>query len=243
MLALAQGRPHAWAWAWWVLALACAVATAVLAWPAGALGRLGSAATAAAAGQGVQRFEWRDFAPGLASYFMFGVGYIGYMTFVIALLREQGVAPADLTLFYALLGLAVVASSRLWAGLLDRYREGQPLALLNALLGVATIAPALTAAWPLVLASGLLFGAVFLSVVASTTALVRHNVAPSQWARGISAFTIVFAAGQIAGPTIVGWIADGPGGLARGLLFSAGALWLGAALAWRQRPLPRPVLT
>ena len=38
-------------------------------------------------------FRWRDFAPGLAGYAMFGVGYIGYMTFVIALLREQGVAP------------------------------------------------------------------------------------------------------------------------------------------------------
>ena len=46
----------------------------------------------------------------------------------------------------------------------------------------------------------------------------------------------MFAAGQIAGPTVVGWIADGPGGLARGLVFSAGALGLGALLAWRQRP-------
>ena len=105
------------------------------------------------------------------------------------------------------------------------------------MLGLATILPALTSAWPLVLASGLLFGGVFLSVVASTTALVRHNLPPAQWAAGISAFTIVFAAGQIVGPTVVGFIADGPGGLARGLVFSAVALWLGAGLAWRQRAL------
>src|SRR5690606_6844817 len=103
-------------------------------------------------------------------------------------------------------------------GLLDRRRDGQALARLNALLGVATVVPALTAAWPWVLASGLLFGGVFLSVVASTTALVRHNLPPAQWAAGISAFTTVFAAGQIAGPTVVGFIADGPGGLARGLV-------------------------
>ena len=159
------------------------------------------------------------------------------MTFVIALLRDQGSSPGAITLFYALLGVAVMGSSRLWAGLLDRHRDGQPLARLNALLGVATLVPALTSAWPLVLASGLLFGAVFLSVVASTTALVRHNLPPSQWAAGISAFTIVFAAGQIVGPTVVGFIADGPGGLARGLVYSAGALWLGAALAWRQPSL------
>ena len=103
--------------------------------------------------------------------------------------------------------------------------------------------PVLTAAWPLVLLSGLMFGGVFLSIVASTTALVRHNLPPSQWAAGISAFTIVFAAGQIVGPTVVGWIADGLGGgndlagLQRGLIFSALALWLGAAVAARQRAL------
>ncbi len=56
------------------------------------------------------------------------MGYIGYMTFVIALLREQGASGGAVTLFYALLGLAVVASSRIWAGLLDRARGGQALA-------------------------------------------------------------------------------------------------------------------
>ncbi len=97
--------------------------------------------------------------------------------------------------------------------------------------------PVLTSAWPVILASGILFGGVFLSLVASTSALVRHNLPRTAWGAGISAFTIVFAAGQIVGPTIVGWIADGPGGLARGLIFSAVALWIGAALAWRQRAL------
>ena len=194
-------------------------------------------APATALGSGPRRFHWGDFAFGLAGYTLFGVGYIGYMTFVVALLRAQGAGVGAITVFYALLGLAVVASGRIWAALLDRHRTGRPLATLNALLGVATVLPALTQWWPVVLASGLLFGGVFLSVVASTTALVRHNLPPAAWAAGISAFTTVFAAGQIVGPTVVGWIADGPGGLARGLLFSAAALWLGAALASRQKAL------
>ena len=67
--------------------------------------------------------------------------------------------------------------------------------------------------------------------------MVRHNLPPARWAAGISAFTIVFAAGQIVGPAVVGWIGDGPGGLERGLVFSAGALGLGALAAWRQRAL------
>ncbi|MFN4103117.1 MAG: YbfB/YjiJ family MFS transporter, partial [Tepidimonas sp.] len=194
-------------------------------------------APAAAGGAAHTGALLRAFAPSLAGYALFGVGYIGYMTFVIALLRDRGTPAAEITLFYALLGVAVMASSRLWAGLLDRHRDGQPLARLNALLGLATVLPALTHAWPVLLASGLLFGAVFLSVVASTTALVRHNLPAARWAAGISAFTIVFAAGQIVGPAVVGWIGDGPGGLERGLVFSAGALWLGALAAWRQRAL------
>jgi len=239
MLRAAATRPHGWAWAWWALAVACALATLVLLWPARALQAMAAPAAQVGA-HGGSRFTWRAFAPGLAGYTMFGVGYIGYMTFVIALLREQGVGGGAVTLFYALLGLAVLASSRIWAGLLDRSRGGQALATLNGILGCATVLPALTGAWPLVLLSGIVFGAVFLSVVASTTALVRHNLPPAQWAAGISAFTVVFAAGQIVGPTVVGWIADGPGGLARGLVFSAVALWVGAAFASRQRPLAAP---
>ncbi len=255
VLQAAQAQPHGWAWAWWALALVCVLACAVLVWPARALARLGESGTTAVLPQATsdtgpkvklepmpslkpeRGFAWRDFSFALAGYALFGVGYIGYMTFVIALLREQGASGEAVTLFYALLGVAVVLSSRLWAGLLDRFQGGQSLAILNALLGFATILPALTASWPVVLASGLLFGGVFLSVVASTTALVRHNLPPAAWGPGISAFTAVFAAGQIVGPTIVGMIADGPGGLARGLVFSAVALWVGAALAWRQRAL------
>ena len=247
MLQAATGVPHGWAWAWCALAVACLAATGVLAWVGRPISQILQAMTAPAPSSpqaSPQReFNWRDFTPGLAGYMLFGMGYIGYMTFVVALLKEQGASAQAITAFYALLGVAVIASSRIWAGLLDRYKGGQALAILNALLGCATVLPALTSAWPLVLLSGVMFGGVFLSVVASTTALVRHNLPQSQWAAGISAFTIVFAAGQIVGPTVVGWIADGLGsgndlaGLQRGLIFSAIALWLGAVVAMRQRAL------
>ena len=196
-----------------------------------------------------REFRIHDFAFALAGYGLFGVGYIGYMTFVIALLREQGASANQIMGFYALLGVACMASFRVWAGLLDRHKSGRALATLSGLLGTATILPALTGSWPVVLLSGVVFGGVFLSVVASTTAFVRHNLPVHDWPAGISAFTTVFAAGQIIGPVIVGWIADraslaanGAGasnanGLAGGLIFSALALWLGALLASRQRPL------
>lgn len=229
---LALGVAHAWQWAWVALGAATALSTFAMSSPTRPL-----AARPVPRDPEHRGFEWRPFSFGLAGYFMFGIGYIGYMTFVIALLREQGLGHGQTIAFFVLLGVGVVASSWLWAGLLQRARGGEALGLLNALLAVATVLPVFSAHPVAVFVSGALFGSVFLSLVASTTALVRHNLPASLWAGGIAAFTIVFAFGQIVGPSIVGWIADAAGGLQRGLGFSALALALGAALAFRQRPL------
>ena len=222
---------HAWQSAWVALGAAALLATLITAL---ATRRLDPAATGSAAHAA---FAWSGFGFGLVAYFLFGLGYIGYMTFVVTLLREQHLSNAAITLFYGVLGLAVIASSWLWAGLLQRQRGGGAMRLLNALLAVATLLPVLSVHPLAVFASGLLFGAVFLSVVASTTALVRHNLPPAAWPAGISAFTIVFAAGQIVGPTLVGWVADGAGGLRGGLACSAAVLALAALVAWGQKPL------
>jgi len=241
-LATQDGQRHAWSWAWWALGLACFAMTVLLFFIRRSMLKFmpevsASTTTDKQAETNVRKMHWQQWLFGLMAYGLFGVGYIGYMTFVVAVLREQGANASQITFFYAMLGLAVLASSRVWANLLNRYRGGQALSILNALLSGATLIPALTSAWPLMMVSGVLFGGVFLSVVASTTAMVKHNLAPSQWAAGISVFTVVFAAGQIVGPTVVGWIADGPGGLQRGLVFSAAALLLGAVLAWQQKPI------
>ena len=230
----AGAAPHAWQAAWITLGAVAALATVVTAVFTRAL------TAPPRAGASAGRFAWQPFGFGLAGYFAFGLGYIGYMTFVVTLLREQGMGGAAIVGFYIVLGLGVIASSWLWAGLLQRFRGGEALALLNGLLAVATGLPVLTVHPVAVFASGALFGSVFLSVVASTTALVRHNLSPSAGAAGIAAFTIVFATGQIVGPSLVGWVADGPGGLERGFVVSALLLAAGALLAARQRALALP---
>ena len=221
----------AWPAAWLALGAAALAMTALMA--AGTPADAPASSTTAAAAT----LHWRWFGWALAGYGLFGLGYIGYMTFIVSLLRERQLGSGAITAFYVLLGLGVLASPWLWARLLQRWRGGQALALLNALLALATLLPVLSHQPLVVFGSGALFGAVFLSVVASTTALVRHNLPAAAWPRGISAFTVVFAAGQIVGPSLVGHIADGPGGLARGLVVSAALLALGSMLAWRQRPL------
>ncbi len=232
---------HAWQWAWVALGLAAAACIVVMARATGCLRAPPVRADRR------EPFGWHPFAFGLAGYFMFGLGYIGYMTFVIALLHEQRMGDTEIVGFFVLLGAAVVVSPWLWAGVLQRCRGGEALALLNGLLALATVLPVLSVHPLAVYASGLLFGGVLLSLVASTTALVRHNLPAALWPGGIAAFTIVFAIGQIVGPSGVGWIADGPGGLSLGLAVSALVLLFGAALAGFQRPIastasqaPRP---
>ena len=222
----------AWRWGWLGLGVLAALATVLMARHA----RVADAGPAAAGGPPA-RLRWAPLAPALAAYTGFGLGYIGYMTFIVTRLREQGLGAGAVSGFYALLGAAVVASPWLWAGLLQRQRGGGALALLCALLALATALPVLHGGVATALVSGALFGAVFVSAVASTTALVRHNLPPAAWPAGISAFTIVFAAGQIVGPVAVGWLSDGAGGLGAGLLASAAVLAGAAALALAQRPL------
>ena len=227
--------PLAWRMAWVALGLVSLACTLVT-WAVARASRA-TLATAPAPTGGRAPVRWAPMAMLLAAYLLFGFGYIGYMTFIVTLLREQGIAPARVAAFYGLLGAATVASSWLWAGVLQRHRGGQALAMLTGLLAMATLLPVLSASPAVVALSCAMFGCCFLSVVASTTAFVRHNLPPAGWAPGIGAFTIVFALGQIVGPTLTGRLADGPGGLRRGFVCSAIVLAIGALLALRQRPL------
>lgn len=225
-----------WTTGWWVLAALSLACTALMALRVPALSAAAPASHAHAAA--TWRTVWRDFRWGLLAYACFGLGYIGYMTFIIALLREQAMGDTLRLVFYALLGAGVIASPWLWAGLLQRHRDGQALSLLSALLAVAALLPTLAANAALAMLSGLLFGCVFLALVSSTTALVRHNLPMPDWTLGIGLFTTVFALGQIIGPVVSGWLSDGAGQLTPGFWFSSAALALGFVLARFQRALP-----
>ncbi len=234
VLRWASGAPlglAAWAWGWLALTLLAAVSALVMRWPARVLG---DAVHAVPTGASAAPRSWLELRFGLLAYLCFGLGYIGYMTFAVALLREQGAGDNEVLVFFGTLGLACMGSAWVWGRLLQ-HKNGLPMATLNALTGLATVLAALSHHPAVMLVSGVLFGGCFLQVVGSTTALVRHQWPQNQWARGIALFTTVFALGQIIGPLAVGVIADGPLGLRGGLLGSGAVLWLGAVLAVLQR--------
>lgn len=169
----------------------------------------------------------------LAAYACFGVGYIAYMTFIVAFLRSVG-AGGLVTPFWALLGACVFVNPFVWAPLAAKAKGARAMSLQMLTLALGAALP-LVSTHPLALfLSGALFGLSFLAVVASTTIITRRVMPEHAWARGIVAFTSIFAAGQVTGPLLTGVLADSAGGLRLGLGVSAAVLLLGAGLALGQ---------
>ena len=175
----------------------------------------------------------------LTSYFLFGAGYIAYMTFMIAYVRDGGGGAVAQSIFWSLIGISAFATPWVWRSVLALDRGGLATTII---LGVNALGAALPIFGhsPVLLAiSALVFGVAFFAVVGSTTAFVRFNYPPTGWPAGIAAMTISFGIGQTLGPIAVGAITDAFGSLSYALNVSAGLLAIGAIGAAFQRKLPK----
>lgn len=223
----------AWPLAWRVLGAASALAAlaslpAVLAAPD--VGGAKTSATAAPLPIRAMGFE-------LAGYFLFGVGYTVYLTFLVAWMRKAGAPPELVAATWSVIGLGIVVSPIPWAPVLTRAKGGRALALANLATGLGTMLPPLAPGAVGILASGALFGLSIFMSPAAVTAFGRANLEEAQWGRSVALFTSAFALGQIFGPIAAGKLADVAGDLSIGLLAAGGTLVLGALVAAWQRPL------
>ncbi len=173
----------------------------------------------------------------LTGYFLFGAGYIAYMTFMIAYVRDAGGGAVAQSAFWSLIGLSAFVTPWVWRRVLALDRGGLATTII---LGVNAIGAALPifghSLW-LLAVSALVFGVAFFAVVGSTTAFVRFNYPPSAWPTGIAAMTIAFGIGQTLGPIVVGAITDAIGTLSVALNVSAAMLVIGALLSAFQKRL------
>jgi predicted MFS family arabinose efflux permease len=183
------------------------------------------------------RFAVRPILVYLAGYFLFGAGYIAYMTFMIAYVRDGGGGALAQSAFWCLIGLSAFATPWVWRGVLALNKGGTSTAIILGFNALGAALP-LFGHSPLLLAiSALVFGVSFFAVVASTTTFVRFNYRAENWPAGIAAMTIAFGIGQTLGPTAVGAVSDAMGSLSYALNVSAATLALGAIAAAFQRNL------
>ena len=224
--------PGSWWIAWWVLTLLAAVMTVPL-----LLARFESKATPTQAGAAY--FSIVPVLVYLAGYFLFGAGYIAYMTFMIAFVRDAGGGAAAQAAFWSLIGSSAFVTPWVWRGVLALNRGGLATAIILAVNAFGASLPSFGHSLALLATSALVFGVAFFAVVGSTTAFVRFNYPPAAWPTAIAAMTIAFGVGQTLGPILVGAINDPRGSVAYALNVSAALLALGAAAAALQGKLAR----
>ena len=216
--------PGSWWIVWWALTLLVAVMIVPL-----LMAPLDSTVLASQATR--IRFSVKPIAIYLVAYFLFGAGYIAYMTFMVAYVRDGGGGAAAQSLFWSLIGVSAFATPWIWRGVLALDRGGLSMTIILGVNALGASLPILGHS-PLLLAiSALVFGVAFFAVVGSTTAFVRFNYPPSEWPAGIAAMTIAFGIGQTVGPIAVGAITDALGSLSYALNVSAALLATGAILA------------
>ena len=173
----------------------------------------------------------------LASYCVYSVATIAYMTFMIAWLAEAGAGALTQSVFWILLGLGGVASPFLWSWTIVSTRGGRAMAMLTTFTFVAVMIGLFANVRALQFLSAFAFGSVLLAVVSASTAFVRRNYPATAWPSGVGAMTVAFGLGQAIGPILSGAITDVTGDLSIGLQSSVAFLAVGALLAAFQRDL------
>lgn len=220
----------AWREAWAVLALACIIPAAALFLP------LAPLAAASGRSRRAPAVPLLAMAPMLVGYGAFGAGYIAYMTFMIAWVRDAGGGAVQQAAFWGVLGLAVMASPWLWSRPIGSLGGGRAIAALTGITLAGAVLPLVADGAVVLFVSSACFGSAFFAVVAATTAFVRRNLPQPAWPGGIAAATVAFGLGQMAGPVATGLVTDLAGGaLSAGLWASAGLLALAAAVSLAQR--------
>lgn len=191
-----------------------------------AVAAIGDRATVAPAA-GAPPIQAVRLAPTFVGYILFGAGYIGYMTFIIAFLRDAAADDATVAAFWCVLGLSSLAGSFVWGRLFAALPGGWPMAAVLIVNAVGAALPLAGGALGVVLASAALFGATVMAVPSAATAFVRKSLPERAWTSALGRLTVVFGVGQCLGPLVSGALSDAIG-IRAGLIASAAILVAGA---------------
>ncbi|WP_426567426.1 YbfB/YjiJ family MFS transporter [Streptomyces canus] len=229
-VALTAWGASGWQAGWLLMGVLALLAVGPAAWAAKAV----PPAAPATAGQGASGL--RRLAPTFAWYVLFGAGYVSYMTFVIALLREQGRGTWSTAGFFIVLGAAsALATLLVWGRVIGRLHGGRAPALVSAVVLVGVLPVLLSDGTAAAIASAVVFGAGFMAGPTSVTVLARRMLPQHAWTSGIAWLTVAFSVGQAVGPLVSGILSDSDGGIAKGLWLSVMLLAVSAAAALFQR--------
>jgi MFS family permease len=172
-----------WPIAWRGMGLAALAMSVASLWAAAAIAEPGTPRGGARTDS--SRWPLRPFLGELAGYACFALGYIGYMTFVIAWMRTHGAGTDAVTAVWVVLGLATLLAPVLWSGPAERWSGGRPLAAVMAMLAIGAAIPLVQTGTGWMMLSAALFGGSMFSAPSSISSLVE--AVPAQARLGIGA--------------------------------------------------------
>lgn len=234
-LLLDASGPSAWPQAWIGMGIAGLVMFVACTWAAMQVDEPNMETPGAAMGGIAPSRGVTQFGASLVAYALFGLGYIAYMTFVIAWMRDGGAGTGSVIAVWCAFGVASLLGPWLWRGPLQTWPPARMMAAAIAMLAVGSLLPLLHAGSASLFVSAILCGTSMWNIPSSVTNLAKRALPKQAWGSAVASFTIVFSMGQIIGPVATGWLADQFGSLRIGLAPAVGVLAAGALIALAQR--------
>jgi predicted MFS family arabinose efflux permease len=168
------------------------------------------------------------------TYGLFGFGYVITATFLVAMARQGASDQTVEFLAWLITGLSAAVSVHFWRravprlGIVGVYLAGLLVEAIGLILVVTLPSPYA----PLI--GGLMLGATFIMVTAYGLQIGR-GLSPQSPRKALAFMTAAFGVGQIAGPLVAGWLAEGSGSFNAPTLLAAGVLLFCAALIGVER--------
>ncbi len=159
----------------------------------------------------------KHFRPTFYAYAIFGAGYISFMTFVVAYLKQQGTSQIFITAFYVILGVSAWISAFLWDRPLEALKKGYGLAATLASVAIGTLIPIYSQSRAFEILSAFFFGFALMAATTAVTRIAQRNAPPSNVTKLLGRATFFIGAGQSIGPFVTGILADSSQGLRLGM--------------------------
>ncbi|HRZ44152.1 MAG TPA: YbfB/YjiJ family MFS transporter [Candidatus Paceibacterota bacterium] len=162
-----------------------------------------------------------------AIYFAFGFSYIIYSTFFIRhLVHDGGLTAEQAGWLWLMVGLVSTVSGFIWGGVSDRWGRRTALIAVFSLQGLGFLVFGLSLKTAAIALSAGLFALTAWSIPALMAALAGDIFGGRLAPAALGLMTVVFGIGQVLGPYVAGWIADGTRSFTPAFLLGGVAAWL-----------------
>jgi MFS family permease len=215
VLALPMGLAS-WQTNWWAVAALGAVVAVIallglrpLQAAAIEAGRDAAVASGRSAPIGTQH-QSRAFLAAAAAYGLFGFAYVIHATYLPAMVRAAGYPQAAANWTWVLVGLMAIPGIAFWNRIAARYGMRTAIAACYAVEGLTALAPVFSGSLGAAVMAAAGLGAV-LTPVSGLALTQGRALGAGQAARVVGIMTMCFGAGQILGPIVAAYLAQGAG--------------------------------